>query len=92
MPIIQHHDEKIVLVPGNKAPISPGESPKYFLTDGHNSYIVKKPKARSFAGIFKKNFPKNLEHYKNWTLSDFYAKQETLPVDHKTKLLPYLQH
>lgn len=92
MPIIQYGREEVILSAAGSLPLSTGESPKSFLTDGINLYIVKQPKTRTFAQIFKSSFPLELREYQDWTAKDFSLKCELLPAEHRKKLMPYFQH
>ena len=68
MPIVKRNPDEITLVPTDSIAISKGEAPKSFLSDGHNLYVLKKPKKRTFAAIFRENFPLDLEKYQHWTI------------------------
>lgn len=92
MSIIKQGDKELILNPTDSVRISKGDSPKSFLSDGENCYILKKPKKRTFHDIFKNNFPSELELYKNWTVSDFRINKDKIPELKKAQLEPYVQH
>ncbi|WP_019215962.1 hypothetical protein [Legionella tunisiensis] len=85
---------KQVLEPLSKIPaISTGTASKLFLQgDEAASYLVKKPRYRTLASIFKDSFPIELVRYKEWTYLDFENQKQTIPSLDKTKLEPYIRH
>lgn len=92
MTTIIRNGEAISLVPAESVAMSKGEAPKSFLSDGNDHYILKRPKKRTFAAIFKESFPKDLENYKNWTIDDFRYNKDKLPIAIKEHLTPYALH
>jgi len=92
MPIIIRDGKEVLLTAAKSIEISTGEAPKSFLTDGHNLYVLKRPKKRTFSTIFRESFPSDLAEYRHWTLAEFHYAKGNLPPLKKAKLEPYAQH
>ncbi len=92
MPIIKRNTDEITLNPADSIAISKGAAPKSFLSDGHSLYVLKKPRTRTFAGIFKESFPTELAQYRHWTIDDFRLNKDDITTRDKELLEPYAQH
>ena len=92
MPRIYRDGELIELTPTQVIDISHGDSQKSFLSDGTHRYIVKKPRNRTFGGIFKESLPAELIDYSHWTSTDFKLKADSIASGDQQLLAPFAQH